>query len=128
MTNVKQWLNYRLGCAIDAGRGIKTHKEVFMADCRYCGEVIVRRIGRLNVQFCNKSHEKLWHKENGGNTFTSYTDDTADIVEDRKDRMRLYSLHHPLACAGNKEARRWLRQNMRLRAIWDNNNKCEVRL
>lgn len=97
-------------------------------ECQYCGEIIVRRIGRLNKQFCNKGHEKLWHKENGGNTFTSYIDDTADIVEDRKERMRMYSLNHPLACAGDKEARRFLRRTLRLRAIWDASKQVEVRL
>lgn len=97
-------------------------------DCQFCGEVIIQQTGRKNAQFCNKSHEKLWHKENGGNTFTSYTDDTADIVEDRKARMREYHIRHPLACAGDKEARQWLRQTLRLRAIWDGNNKVEVRL
>lgn len=100
-----------------------------MADCRYCGEAITRQNdnGRNKV-FCDKSHEKLWHKENGGNTFTAYDNDTADIVEDRKERMRLYSINHPLACAGNKEARRFLRRTLRLRAIWDATNLREVRL
>ena len=100
-----------------------------MADCKYCGEVITRKNdnGR-NKTFCDKSHEKLWHKENGGNTFTSYDSDTPDIVEARKAQMRDYHKHHPLACAGYREARRWLRHNMRLRAIWDANKQVEVRL
>lgn len=97
-------------------------------DCQKCGEVIIRHTGRKNAQFCNKGCEKSWHKENGGNTFTAYTDDTADVVEDRKARMREYAIKHPLACAGDKEARRWLRWNMRLRAIWDRNKQVEVRL
>lgn len=99
-----------------------------MADCQYCGEGIIRTATRQNTQFCDKEHEKLWHKENGGNTFTSYIDDTPDVVEDRKARMKEYYKWHPLACAGDKEARRYLRHNMRLRAIWDTNNKVEVRL
>lgn len=99
-----------------------------MADCQFCGAVIVRQTGRKNAQFCNKTCERSWHKENGGNTFTSYIDDTPDIVEYRKARMREYNKWHPLACAGDKAARRWLRQVMRLRAIWDNNAKKEVRL
>lgn len=97
-------------------------------DCKYCGEIILRTTTRQNTQFCHKEHEKLWYKENGGNTFTSYLDDTPDIVEDRKARMKEYHKWHPLACAGDKDARRWLRQNMRLKAIWDANRKREVRL
>lgn len=93
-------------------------------DCKFCGDVLTTK----NTQFCDKGHEKLWHKENGGNTFTSYIDDTPDIVEDRKARMREYHKWHPLACAGDKEARRWLRWNMRLRAIWDANTQKEIRL
>ena len=93
-------------------------------DCKYCGEIISKQ----NTQFCDKSHEKLWHKENGGNTFTAYVNDSPDQVEDRKARMREYHIKHPLACAGDKDARRWLRQILRLRAIWDSNKKVEVRL
>lgn len=99
-----------------------------MSKCQYCDNPIVRTATRQNTQFCHKEHEKLWHKENGGNTFTSYLDDTPDIVEGRKARMREYQLRHPLACAGDKEARRWLRQTLRLTAIWDNINQREVRL
>lgn len=99
-----------------------------MADCQFCSVVIVRQTGRKNASFCNKSCEKAWHKENGGNTFTAWDSDTPDIVENRKARMREYYIRHPLACAGDKEARRWLRWNMRLRAIWDANKRVEVRL
>lgn len=99
-----------------------------MADCQYCEAVIVKQTGRRNAQFCNKQCEKSWHKENGGNTFTAWDNDTPDVVEDRKARMQEYYKWHPLACAGDKEARRWLRHNMRLRAIWCPIKQGEVRL
>lgn len=93
-------------------------------NCQYCE----KKLPKKNTQFCDKTHESLWHKENGGNTFTAYINDSADIVEDRKARMQEYHIRHPLACAGDKEARRWMRQVMRLRAIWDNEKKKEIRL
>lgn len=97
-------------------------------DCQYCGKTILQRTGRRNAQFCDKIHEKLWHKENGGNTFTAWDNDTPDVVETRKARMREYHKCHPWACLGHREARRWMRQVMRLRAIWDPIKQCEVRL
>lgn len=100
-----------------------------MAGCAYCGESIINKNdGGRKKTFCDKAHEKLWHAENKGNGFTTYDNDTPDVVEDRKARMIEYHKYHPLACAGDKEARRWLRHNLRLRAIWDNKNMKEVRL
>ena len=96
-----------------------------MAACNYCGKVIPKK---SNKMFCNKKHNSLWHKKNRGNTFTAFAGAAADIVENRKALMLEYAARHPLACAGDKEARSWMRSVLRLRAIWDNVNKKEVRL
>ena len=100
-----------------------------MPECLYCGDIISNKNDNGRTKsFCNKSHEQLWHTGNRGNNFTAFSGDTPDMVENRKARMREYCKYHTLACAGDKEARWYLRQILRLRAIWDNVNKKEVRL
>ena len=94
-----------------------------MAQCMYCKKEISK-----TKTFCNKSHEKLWHNENNGNTFTAFVSDSVEEVEGRKARMSEYYKYHPLACDGDREARQWMRQTLRLRAIWDDVNKRDVRL
>lgn len=100
-----------------------------MAKCAYCKTESVQknRLG-MPITFCDRACERAWHIENPGNTFTAYDSYTPNVVEARKELMREYNTKHPMACAGDKEARQWLRQTLRLRAIWDHKKKKEVRL
>ena len=100
-----------------------------MAKCAYCRKDSNQknRLG-MPITFCNRACERAWHLDNPGNTFTAYDSDTPNIVEARKELMRAYNVRHSLACAGDKEARQYLRQVLRLRAIWDPIKRREVRL
>lgn len=51
-----------------------------------------------------------------------------DVTMARRARNSIFDRLKTLACAGDREAKRTLRQTMRLKAIWDNENKREVRL
>ena len=46
----------------------------------------------------------------------------------RRARNAIFDRLKPLACAGDRKAKKTLRQTMRLRAIWDDKNGWEVRL
>jgi len=61
-------------------------------------------------------------------SFSEGWSELPDVTMARRARNAIFDRLKPLACAGDREAKRTLRQTMRLRAVWDETNKKEVRL
>ena len=99
-----------------------------MADCIQCErpEIGINSTG-MNATFCSRACRKAWHLENK-NGFTTFLGDSPDVIEDRKWKDIIIQGAIEQAVIGSRGAKRWLRQRVRLLAVWDSRKQAIVRL
>ena len=100
-----------------------------MANCPNCEKPVLHvKSSQVAPLYCSQECKDEWRAINREGSFSKGWQELSEVTEARTARNAIFEKLKPLACAGDRIAKRFLRQTMRLRAIWDDTNKKEVRL